>query len=87
MLEELLAACEQIESKRNEMVHSKWQHDLDGIGMTRTRVTTHRKRGLQRQSELLTAAQVQAIAHQCGYLAHSLDELMYWEFKTDYGEP
>lgn len=86
-LDALLGACQQIEQKRNEVVHSRWLHDLDGFGMTRTKVTAHRKRGLQRHSEKLTPAQVQTIAHQCGYLAHSVDELLYWEFGGEYGEP
>jgi hypothetical protein len=85
-LSELLAACEQIEGKRNEMVHSRWQQTLDGVGMTRTKVTVHRKKGLQTSSEVLTPGQVRAIGHQCGYLIHSLDELMYVEFGTAYGQ-
>ena len=61
MLHELLGACQLIEQKRNEVVHSKWRHDLDGLGMTRTKVTAHRKRGLEEHSEQLTAVQAHSI--------------------------
>jgi len=86
-LDELAGACIQIEQKRNQVVHSKWRNELDGPGMTRMKYTARGKAGLQHQSETLTSAQVQAIAHHCGYLAHSVDELMYWEFGREYGEP
>jgi hypothetical protein len=86
-LEKLAGACFQAEEKRNQVVHSKWRNQLEGSGMTRSKYTARGKNGLRHQSETLTPAQVQAIAHHCGYLAHCIDELMYWEFGREYGEP
>jgi hypothetical protein len=85
-LEELAGACFRVEQKRNQVMHSKWRNDLDGSGMKRIKYSARGKTGLQHQSETLTPAQVQAIAHHCGYLAHSVDELMYFEFGREYGD-
>ena len=85
-LDELAGACLQVEQKRNQMVHSKWRNNLGGPGMTRTKYSARGRAGLQHQSEKITPAQIQAIAHHCGYLAHSVDELMYLEFGREYGD-
>ncbi len=81
------AACAQIEAKRNQVMHSKWRHQMDGSGVTRLKYTARAKHGLRKQEELLALNQVEAIWVHCGYLAHSLDELMFWEFGKEYGEP
>ena len=86
-LRELCGACLQIEQKRNQVVHSKWRNQLDGLGMTRVKLTARGKHGLRRQTETLTPTAVTAIAEHCGYLAHSVDELMYTEYGSDYAEP
>jgi hypothetical protein len=87
-LDELVGACSQVEQKRNEVLHSKWGNELGGgPRMTRIKYTARGRTGLQHLSEALTPAQVQAIAHHCGYLAHCVDELMYLEFGQEYGEP
>ena len=86
-LRELVSVCLQAEERRNQVVHSKWRNELDGMGMTRSKDTARSKHGLRHKQESLTPAQVQAIAHYCGYVAHCVDELMYWEFGDAYGEP
>ena len=86
-LEELCGACFQIEALRNQVVHSKWHNALEGTSMVRSKYTARHKQGLKHQSEALTPNQVESIAMHCGYLSHAVDELMFFEFGEDYGEP
>ncbi len=86
-LAELCGACFDIELMRNQAVHSKWLNVIEGKGMTRSKYTARHKHGLRHQIETLTPTQVEAIAMHCGYLAHSVDELMFMEFGREYGEP
>jgi hypothetical protein len=87
LLRDLAAACSQIEEKRNQVIHSKWHHSLDGHGLTRSKFTARGKHGLRRHTENLSFRQAQAIWAHCGYLAHSLDELMFVEYGEEYGQP
>ena len=66
-------------------MHSNWRSDLDGAGVTRHKYTARGKHGLREHAESLTLNQVEAVWCHCGFLAHSVDELMFWEFDTEYG--
>jgi hypothetical protein len=83
-LHELCSACFQIEQRRNQVVHSNWRPVVNGVGVTRHKFTARGKHGLREQVESLTLNQVVAIWCHCGFLAHCVDELMFWEFDTEY---
>lgn len=84
-LRDLCAACLQTEQRRNQVIHSNWRPDLDGLGIVRRKYTARGKHGLREQAEKLSLNQVSAVWEHCGFLAHSVDELMFWEFNTEYG--
>lgn len=84
-MRELLAACFQIEERRNQIVHSLWRTAEPGL--TRSKYTARAKHGLRREESVISVAEIDAIWAHCGFLAHSVDELMFLEFDTDYGEP
>lgn len=86
-LRELTAAFLQVEERRNQIVHSMWRRGSDGLGMTRIKHTARGKQGLRMQCETLEPDQVDALWQHCAYLDWSLDQLMYAEFGSDYGEP
>lgn len=86
LLHDLVKACDLIAEIRNRVVHSKWMREIDGEGMTRYKWTARAKRGLWRESESLSPVQVQALAHHCHFLAHSVDELMFMDFGEHYGQ-
>ena len=84
-LNELCAACHQIEEHRNRVAHSKWSHAAEWPAMTRQKWTARAKQGLQHQTEEVQPSRVRAIGFHCGFLAHSVDELMFGEFGEEYG--
>ena len=87
MLGELCAASLKIEEERNRIVHSKWGHELETSNMTRTKFVARGKHGLRRQAESMSHGRVGSIWAHCGYLSHELDELLFMEYGTEYGEP
>lgn len=84
-LRQLSGACLQIEQRRNQVVHSRWGEVINGKGVSRHKYTARGKRGLHEQSENLALNQLVAIWCHCGFLAHCVDELMFWEFDIEYG--
>jgi hypothetical protein len=84
-LREVCGACLEVEQKRNEIVHSIWRRAINGGGVTRHKYTARGKHGLREQKEHLTLNQIEAVWCHCGFLAHSVDELMFMEFDTEYG--
>jgi hypothetical protein len=84
-LRELCRSCSQIEEKRNQVIHSNWRSVINGPGVTRLKYTARGKHGLREHSENFSLNQVEAIWCHCGYLARSVDELMFLEFDIEYG--
>jgi hypothetical protein len=86
-LRQLSAACLQAEERRNQFIHSTWCPVPEGAGMKRIKHTARGKQGLRTSAEVLAPDQVDALWQHCAYLDWSLDELMFGEFGSQYGEP
>ena len=86
-LDELLGLCCDAEALRNQIVHSSWRTGLAGEPALRRKYTAKRDHGLKKNEETLTPVQIHEIALHCGYLIWGLDQLMYEEFGSEYGEP
>jgi hypothetical protein len=85
-LQELTTAFLQVEQRRNQFIHSTWRPTLEDTGMTRTKHTARGKHGLRTDAEILAPDQVDALWQHCAYLDWSLDQLMFAEFASEYGE-
>ena len=55
--------------------------------MTRIKHTARGKHGLRTSAETLAPDQVDALWQHCAFLDWSLDQLMFAEFGSEYGEP
>ena len=86
-LRELAAACLQVEGRRNQIVHSRWLPEGDGHSVKRIKHTARGKKGLRTDEEGLAPDQVDAVWQHCAYLDWSLDQMMYAEFGSEYGQP
>lgn len=86
-LRELCVAFLHVEERRNQFIHSTWQHDLEGPSMVRVKHTARGKHGLRTSTEALAPDQADGLWQHCAYLDWSLDDLMFSEFGSEYGEP
>ena len=90
-LGDLVVVCYRAEEIRNQVVHSLWITTLaDDTSLNKLitrRKHTAKSHGLRTHEETLTPYQIQAIASYCSYVAWSVDQLLYYEFGSEYGEP
>jgi hypothetical protein len=87
-MDELLGRLKAAEGLRNQVTHSSWQRSLDdGEGIVRHKFTAKMQEGLKKQEQTLTPLQIHGLGGHFGYLSHCLDELLYVEFGSEYGEP
>lgn len=84
IIEDLCAACLQIEEERNKIVHSKWARALNGSGMGRSKFSTKIKHGLKEIKETWAPGKFSSVWAHCGYLAHEIDEWMWAEYGRQY---
>ena len=88
-MQELLGRLDNAEGLRNQIVHSVWRTDIDdleGKRIVRHKYTAKMRHGLRKQQETLTPLQIRQVGYHFAYLAHCLDELLYMEFGSEYGE-
>ena len=86
-MDELVGRLAEAEGLRNQVVHSIWRGNLEGSGITRRKVTAKMGEGLRKREQSLQPLQILSIGYHFMYLVHSLDELLYIEFGSKYGEP
>jgi hypothetical protein len=84
LIDDLCAACLQIEEERNKIVHSKWARAMGGSEMERSKFSTKMKHGLKETKETWAPGKFSSVWAHCGHLAHEIDEWMWAEYGRQY---
>jgi hypothetical protein len=84
LIDELCAACLQIEDERNKIVHSKWSNTLDNKALSRSKFTARAKHGLKEATDTWEPGHFISLENHCYYLAHEIDSWMFSEYGKEY---
>ncbi len=82
---ELCKGCLKAEQERNVVVHSRWEGTFESANHASIKFTARAKNGLREVKEPWPKDRFIAAWTECGRLTHEIDELMFYEYGTEYG--